>query len=349
MNSHQAAICALAATCFATVSVRAEVTLYGHADLFFERANTGHGRHVNRIGSGGSSVSRWGLRGSEDLGGGLTARYRLESGLNLNDGTQQNNLAFSRWVHLGLTGHFGAIDVGRMWSPTFVVGLKSDALARNRTSLITNLFKGATDSNGVVTAMPGFLSNSVRYTSPKFLGIHVEAMATFGGAVNNSSGDGRGFNIQYEEGPWYLGYGFQTRKTGSAAAPVARPDTLKTHMVGAAYVWAPVTLYGTVNFNRSNALDAKSSTNYQTSLSWHVVGPHTVLAQWAYGKTAHSAMRAQGWQLGYNYALSKRTRLYTRYGYVRNRGGASITLNGVALAGAESSPSFMSVGISHFF
>jgi len=348
MNSHSAVLCAFAMTCFATVSVRAEVTLYGHADLFLERASTGHGNHVNRIGSGGSSVSRWGLRGSEDLGGGLTARYRLESGLNLNDGTQQQSLAFSRWVHLGLTGSFGAIDLGRMWSPTFVVGLKSDAFARNRTSLITNLFKGAIDRNGAVAGLPGFLNNSLRYTSPKFLGVQLEAMATFGGAVN-SSGNGRGINIQYEDESLYLGYGFQTLKTGSAAAPVARPDTLKTHMVGAAWTWSPITLYGTVNFNRSNAVNAKSSSNYQASLSWNVVGPHTVFAQWAYGKTAHSDIRAQGWQLGYNYALSKRTKLYTRYAYVHNRGGSRITLNGVALSGANSDPSFISVGVSHLF
>ncbi len=350
MNSFKAAISAMALTTvgLGTVHAQTQVSLYGQADLFLERANTGNGQHLNRVSSGGSSVSRWGLRGSEDLGGGLKARYRLESGLNLDDGTQQNNAAFSRWVHLGITGPFGAIDAGRMWSPTFVVGLKADVLARNRTSLITNMFKGATDSKGVAAGLPGFLSNSLRYTSPKFAGIHAEAMATFGEATN-SSGNGGGFNIQYDKGPLYLGYGFQSLKTGSAATPVAQPDTLQTHMLGAVYKWKPITLYGTANFNRSSAQNSRSSTNYQASVSWNVAGPHTVLAQWARGKTAHSDVSAQGWQLGYDFALSKRTELYARYARVSNRGGSRITLNGAALTGADANPSFVGVGVTHSF
>lgn len=348
MNSKVRTGYVLMTGCFVMCAANAQVTLYGQADLFLERASTGNGNHLNRISSGGSSVSRWGLRGTEDLGGGLKARYRLESGLNLDDGTLQNNAGFSRWVHVGLTGPFGAIDAGRMWSPTFVVGLKADVLARNRTSLITNLFKGASDSKGIASSLPGFLSNSLRYTSPKFSGLHAEAMVTFGEATN-SSGNGAGMNVQYENGPLYIGYGYQALKSGNATTSELTPNTNSTHMLGAIYSWSSVLLYGTFNRNTSSLNNSKPSTNYQASASWNIVGPHTVLAQWAYGKNSGSSVAARGWQVGYDYELSKRTQIYSRYARVTNQGGSVITLNGAAISGKGSDPSFIGVGITHSF
>ncbi|QHE84478.1 porin [Hydrogenophaga sp. BPS33] len=328
----------------------AQVTLYGQVDAFLEQANTGNGQHLTRVSSGGASVSRWGMRGSEDLGGGLKANFRLESGFNLDDGTLQNSLAFSRWVHVGLSGPWGAVDAGRMWSPTFVVGLRSDVLARNRTSLITNMFRGASTRTGTSGSVPGFMSNSLRYTTPNFNGFSGEAMLSLGEAANNSSsGDGAGFNLQYSSGPLYLGYGYQALKSGSAAAPVANPTTEKTHMLGASYKWSSVTLYGTVNSNRSNAVGYLRSTNLQASVAWKVQGPHTVLAQVARRKVSDSPVAATGWQVGYDMDFSKRTKLYARYGRVDNKGGSVITLNGAALTGPNADPSFVGVGISHAF
>ncbi len=339
-----------AMACAVSGHAAAQVTLYGQVDAFLEQANTGNGRSVTRVSSGGSSVSRWGLRGSEDLGGGLKANFRLESGFNADDGTLQNDLAFSRWAHVGLSGGFGAVDAGRMWSPTFVVGLRSDVLARNRTSLITNVFRGTSTRTGTSGTVPGFLSNSLRYTTPNLSGFSGEAMATFGEAANNSnSGDGAGFNLQYSSGPLYVGYGYQALKSGSAAAPVAAPTTERTHMLGASYKWSAVTLYGTVNTNTSSAVNLLRSTNAQVSLAWNIQGPHTVLAQVASRKVSGSPVSAKGWQLGYDNDLSKRTKLYARYGRVDNQGGSTITLNGAALTGANADPSFIGVGISHSF
>lgn len=339
-----------ALACAVSGHVGAQVTLYGQVDAFLEHANTGNGRSVTRVSSGGASVSRWGMRGSEDLGGGLKANFRLESGFNGDDGTLQNDLAFSRWVHVGLSGPWGAVDAGRMWSPTFVVGLRSDVLARNRTSLITNVFRGTSTRTGTSGTVPGFLSNSLRYTTPNLSGFSGEAMLTLGEAANHSdSGDGAGFNLQYSSGPLYVGYGYQALKSGSAAAPVAAPTTERTHMLGASYKWSAVTLYGTVNSNRSSAVGLLRSTNAQASVAWNIQGPHTVLAQVVSRKVSGSPVSAKGWQLGYDNELSKRTKLYARYGRVDNKGGSVITLNGAALTGANADPSFIGAGISHSF
>lgn len=120
-------------------------------------------------------------------------------------------------------------------------------------------------------------------------------------------------------------------------------------MLGASYKWSAVTLYGTVNSNRSSAAGLLRSTNAQASVAWNIQGPHTVLAQVVSRKVSGSPVSAKGWQLGYDNDLSKRTKLYARYGRVDNKGGSAITLNGAALTGANADPSFIGAGISHSF
>ncbi|MEG2902855.1 MAG: porin, partial [Massilia sp.] len=75
----------------------------GAVDMGLEFAKNGDSR-VNRLSSGMNTVSRLGFRGSEDLGGGLRANFRLEAGLNADDGTQNNATKFfGRWNQVGLS------------------------------------------------------------------------------------------------------------------------------------------------------------------------------------------------------------------------------------------------------
>lgn len=324
-----------------------QLTLYGAVDLALERANNGQS-HVNRVSSGLQTVSRFGFRGSEDLGGGLKANFRLESALNADDGSQNNATKFfGRWVHVGLAGSWGAIDLGRMWSPTFVVGLTSDPLARNRTSLGWNMFLQQTGATSTAFT-PGFQDNSVRYTTPRIAGFWSEAMVTAGEA-SNASGRGVGINLQYAQGPLYLGYGYQRNHNGTAAAPVAQPLASEAHFLGATYRLGSVTLYATFNRNLTELAATPASSNAMLSARWNVQGPHALIAQVAQRRVSGTQTRASGVQLGYNYALSQRTTLYARHARVNNQGASAITLNGLALAGAGADPSFTALGISHLF
>jgi GBP family porin len=328
----------------------AQVRLYGHVDAFFERVGTGGGNTLERISSGGAAVSRWGLRGSEDLGSGLKANYRLETGFNVDDGSVQTaGSAFGRWAHVGLSGPWGAIDAGRMWSPSFIIGLKADVLARNRTSLVTNLFRGSGTAAATGAALPGFLGNSLRYTTPDVQGFTAEAMATFGeSGTTSSAGDGVGVNLQYTNGPLFMGYGYQALKAAVAALP-ARSTTETTHILGASYAFSAVTLYGAYNRNRSDVAGRRSSRNLQASVAWKLAGPHTVLAQVATGRVDDAPARARGWQVGYDLELSKRTKVYARHGRINNQGGAAIAWSGAALTVANGDPGFTGVGVSHAF
>lgn len=326
-----------------------QVTVYGAVDLGLEFAKNGTSS-VNRLSSGMSTVSRLGFRGSEDLGGGLRANFRLESGQNADDGTPNNATKFfGRWGYVGLSGPWGAIDLGRMWSPTFVIGLTSDPLARNRTSLGWNMFLAQT-SRTATAFTPGFTDNSVRYTSPRIGGAWGELMYSPGEAVDNaSSGRGLGLNLQYASGPLYLGYGYQRTNSGTAAAPVANPEASVSHFLGATYRLGDVTLYGTFNRNTADAASIPASTNAMLSVRWSVGGPHVLLAQVAQRKVGGVDARARGVQIGYDYVLSRRTSLYARIARVNNDGLSRITLNGVASQAAGADASFTGLGISHVF
>lgn len=335
----------LATACVAGTGAWAQsrVQLYGAVDMGVERADNGT-NSVMRLSSGLNTVSRIGFMGTEDLGGGLKARFRLEGLINADDGSMSSKF-FSRFSYLGLEGRAGAIDFGRMYSPTFIVGIASDPFVRNKSSLIQNMFlaQSSATANAVI---PGFLDNSVRYTSPVWNNMWAEAMYTFGEATN-SSGSGAAVSLQYQNGPLYLGYGYQGMRAGSAAAPAVSPVNTQTHVLGARYKLGAVTLYG--HLNRNLTQGAPSSTNSAVSLSWNVMGPHTVLAQVAHRSVAIDHANSTGVLLGYNYALSKRSTVYMRYGRVQNEQLSNVSLNGYALTRVGADPSTMSIGISHVF
>ncbi len=98
---------------------QSSVTLYGIADIWLgtvkadqELANP---NSVTKLDSGGISTSRWGLKGSEDLGGGLNAIFTLETSVGLDTGA---SAGFSRLSYVGLDGGFGTVTFGKMWTAT---------------------------------------------------------------------------------------------------------------------------------------------------------------------------------------------------------------------------------------
>src|ERR1700710_118625 len=109
-----------------TAHAQSSVTLYGILDEGFmvntNAKNVVNGKNVGarqyQIDSAsGTQGSRWGLKGTEDLGGGLAAIFTLESGVNLSNGQfGQGNTAFGRQAFVGLSSkQFGAVTLGRQY------------------------------------------------------------------------------------------------------------------------------------------------------------------------------------------------------------------------------------------
>jgi general bacterial porin, GBP family len=117
-----AAVATLAASFATAASAQSSVTLYGIVDAGLTYVNnvatgnvTGPQKASYRgLTSGNLQESRWGLRGSEDLGGGLKAIFTLENGFSLNNG-QANNGQFGRQAYVGLSSQFGTVTLGRQY------------------------------------------------------------------------------------------------------------------------------------------------------------------------------------------------------------------------------------------
>lgn len=92
------------------------VTLFGVADAAIERIKGA--TSLTRLQSGQMHGSRWGVRGTEDLGGGLRAFFHLEQGFTLDNGQLgQGGRSFGRQAFVGLGGSFGAVRLGRQYTP----------------------------------------------------------------------------------------------------------------------------------------------------------------------------------------------------------------------------------------
>jgi predicted porin len=101
-------------------AAQSNVTIYGLVDMSASYNNGGdaNGGKQFKVNSGGMNTSRWGLRGSEDLGNGLKAIMQLEGGIVMDTGAADGDI-FGRQANVGLQGDFGKVVVGRSYSTTY--------------------------------------------------------------------------------------------------------------------------------------------------------------------------------------------------------------------------------------
>ncbi|OLL31270.1 porin [Burkholderia sp. SRS-W-2-2016] len=173
----------LLAACGVAHATDGSVTLYGLIDYGINyQSNSGGGRVI----AGSSGImqgSRWGFRGVENLGGGLSAVFQLENGFDLGKGSAlQGGLLFGRQAYVGLSSErYGALTLGRQYD-----------------SLVTFVESRMNSANygGGTTAHPGDLdnlnnskrvNNSVKYASPSFGGFTVGGVYGFGGQAGDFS------------------------------------------------------------------------------------------------------------------------------------------------------------------
>lgn len=180
MKKTLAALAVLGA--FAGSALAADVTLYGVVDYGFlykhtevTDAETGDTTKADNLtlDSGVDSASRFGIKGTEDLGNGLKVGFKLENGFSADDGTlSQNNRLFGREASLSLYSNFGTFSFGRMGA------LGSAAGTYDTVYLIGDAFDGG---DGDIFGFAGTdrYDNMVAYQSPKFAGLQVTAMYSF--------------------------------------------------------------------------------------------------------------------------------------------------------------------------
>ncbi|MFX1673374.1 porin [Paraburkholderia sp. A2WS-5] len=269
MKKSLLALAALGA--FAGVAhAQSSVTLYGIIDEDFNINTNAGGKHLYNLSSGVMQGSRFGLRGAEDLGGGLKAVFVLENGFDVNSGgLGQGGLMFGRQAYVGLSSDsYGRVTMGRQY----------DALVDNVGPL-----EAGDQWAGYIGAHPGDLdnfnnayrtNNTVKYTSANYAGLTFTGTYSFG----NTAGDFTHNQIwslgaNYSNGPLVLAAGYLNARTpaangglfnngGSATdakAPVSTPvyggyqsaNTYQSIGAGGAYTFGAATFgltYSNVSF-----------------------------------------------------------------------------------------------------
>ena len=189
---------------------QSSVTLYGIIDEGFNWTSNSGGHHLYNLSSGVLQGSRWGMRGTEDLGNGLKAIFVLENGFNINNGAlgQANKgstqgLEFGRQAYVGLSSQYGTVTLGRQYDS--VVDYVGPLEAGDQWG-------------GYIAAHPGDLdnfnntsrvNNAIKFTSANYGGFTFGGLYSLGGTAGDFSRNqifslGAGYN----NGPLVLGAGY---------------------------------------------------------------------------------------------------------------------------------------------
>lgn len=309
---------------------QSNVTLYGVADAGIEFINNAgrNGNGLARVTSGNQSGSRWGLRGVEDLGGGLKAIYRLESGFDIDTGNSgQSGRLFGRDANVGLQGRYGGLFLGRQQTSIREFGSAYDPTV-------------IADRYGVLSIAPEFGSradNSVKYVG-EFGAFSAQAFYAFqsnGNEVAGSNVFGREFGtfINYASGPVSVGVAYDDLHVGTAAnqAPVLRRLAVAgTYTVGNLKAFAGYRLATAYDGARlPGAQSADAGSNFYWMGAVYRMTPAISLTGAAYYQDfRHTGSDPWQFLLTGDYAFSRRTDVYASVSYALNRQNAQLGVNG---------------------
>ena len=331
-------------------SAQSTVTLYGLVDAYVgsSRVKTTVGgvstsARQTVLNGSGFNTSRFGLKGSEDLGGGLKANFVLEGGFDASTGAANNfvnyfgaagntaNATFGRQSWVGLSGGFGELKLGKMWTPY---------------DEVKGSGAGAFDANIFAPATGVWLSNSyqdrpgntIYYSTPNFGGISAAASYSFGENKTATQDAGKiiSANLQYAGGPIAAALAYQSEKQGGL---LAANNTTKFTQLNASYDFQVVKVlaaYGNVKEGGTKGNE------YQIGLDVPLGNALTLSTGVARSKLQPAGggeVKSTGFGLAAKYAVSKRTFLYT---------GLQLAKNEIN-AGNETKTDTFAVGVQHKF
>jgi general bacterial porin, GBP family len=369
---------------FATAAhAQSSVTLYGLIDAGITYTNNQHGHSNWQETSGSVNGSRWGLRGSEDLGGGLKAIFTLENGFGINDGTlKQGGREFGRQAFVGLTSdQFGSVTLGRQYdSMVDYVG----PLALTGTQYGGTQFAHPFDNDNLNNSFR--INNSVKYQSVNYGGFKFGALYGF-----SNQADGFANNRAYSAGASYNWGGLNLAAaylqlnsngaTGAAAAfnsggAVSSDNTFfagrqQTWGAGANYAFGPATfglVYSQTNLGGLAGIGAGASgqtagiggfngdsahfQNFEANARYALTPAVSIAGSYTYTRASLAGTRPHWNQFNLQtaYALSKRTDVYLQGEYQQVNEGAIVDadINGLGASGNNKQIA-VTAGLRHRF
>jgi predicted porin len=242
MKKSLSAVAAAACLSFAhAANAQSSVTLYGVVDAGLSYVNTNQGNRF-AFASGSLSGSRWGLKGVEDLGGGLSALFQIENGFNAGTGALgQGGREFGRQAWVGLSSTtLGTVKLGRQYDPVvdMVQGLTFEGIFSSAATT-----PGDVDNNDNSARV----SNAIKYVSPIMGGFQFEGLYALNG-VAGAPGAGNSWSVaaSYLSGPFGVAAGYLHANNAAAT-----PGALRT----------------TWNSTTDSVFDGVISNGYQTAAS----------------------------------------------------------------------------------
>jgi predicted porin len=347
----------LAVTASYADSSDSRVQLYGNIDAGIEHL-TFDQKSINRLGSGLQLPDFIGIKGAEDLGGGLSALFQAETGFcgNGNSGNaysgQDQGAQFSssanfctgggfmgRQTMVGLSGNFGEFTFGRLLTPLFLNAASADPFMVGTTGGIFNL--------DPATPVYAFMSQAAQYQTPGIHGFQGTVMYAFGGQANSvSNGQFYNASLNYNNGPLAAGIAYMHHDF-SASTPIPDAALLldatnrsiipssngyfsnKVIQVFGGYDFGIAKLtayYADEKFGSGGSMsDGSATPNLKV---WWIgaaipAGGGSILASFGQHKDANLASStARQYAIGYNYPMSRQTNIYASYAHISN--GANV-------------------------
>ncbi|MCA3216106.1 MAG: porin [Burkholderiales bacterium] len=334
-------------------SAQSSVTLYGLLDIGMIRidpkntsapgaANCGGPIQMpascsatTGIATGIQSGPRFGLRGSEDLGGGLRAVYQLENGFSVDDGTLgQGGRIFGRWAWAGLAGSWGEVRLGRQWAFGFEMMGSIDPWATG--------FNDAGIQSVMSTANAVRPDNMIAYRSANLSGVRFNlgySWQTSGAEVAESSKNNRFITAgaSYSAGPLMVVGTYEIYRPALTSSIVS-PDDAKYLQLGATYAFKVAKISAAYAIEEAIYASGPSSpsslqprrfalpttlpkgvTGPQDATAWQVgvtvpVGSLNLIGSWAQRDFDAAALNdGRVYAVGFTYPLSRRTNFYGYY------------------------------------
>ena len=360
--------CAAAGLAAQGAHAQSSVTLYGIVDAGFTFTNNQKGEKAYQATQGNVQGSRWGLLGTEDLGGGNKVMFKLENGFSLETGAAgQGGRIFGRsaWVALS-NSKAGTITLGRQYNSVqdYLSNLQINGVGAM--SQYGNAIYDNDDINNTYRT-----NNAVKYTTPTFAGFTANAMYAFSNTAGEFANN-RAWSVgaDYVNGPLRVDAAYSLVNqpaTGTAgAAPSDNYYSTSSSIIsgvkrnqvwgaGGAYVFGPATLALLYTNSQFQLLTGGSLrfANYEASLKYQLT-PATLLAlgfiyttQNTSGTTATNAHYNQ-LSVGGEYFLSKTTDLYLN-GIYQRASGSHAWVEGISNPSSNNGQFVTVAGIRHKF
>jgi predicted porin len=323
------------------VAAAQSVTLYGVVDTGVE--------YLNHVGAAGHDLvrqpslaatvpSRWGLRGSEDLGNGLKSVFVLESGFAPDSGvSNQGPRLFGRQAFVGLSGQWGQIGLGRQYTMMFWARLDTDILTSNVYGI------GSLDSY-----IPNARADNAVSYKGKFGGVTVGATYSMGRDAVNGGPSPAGTNcagenpadsracrewsamLMYETDWWGVSVAYDSLRGGPGAFGGLTQSSLKDDRFSlGGYMLLPRSKLGLGLLSRNNeAISTPRSDLWFAGASYDITPAFNLAGEIYYLKYRHSANKAWLGAIRGAYAFSKRTSVYATAGYIDNGGQSALSVSG---------------------